>query len=305
MLRSVFNAHIGGCITVLTASALHRITFAPVIFHLVVGDEAARPLREAVESEESMAGEVVVLKDILHVGPLVRSQGESFGAMRSRFWNDVLPHEKEPTIVPDEGRILEVSNALHNSSDAQVWVWMAGAPGDVCAYHWLLGYLAKHGEKFKLVSAGGLPFLNASGAVFYPRGFSEVEPRELVKARRLARSLATGEAEIDGENWVALVEQDTGLRIHEGGKKLLSRPVDFYDKTLQSYLTAQPQKASRVVSTALSKNYLPPGDLWLGWRLRMMAEAGAVAVIGDATRPLKEWEVQLAGHTQLLEEAAQ
>lgn len=276
-----------------------------MIFHLVVGDEAARPLREAVASEESMAGEVVVLKDILHVGPLQRGDGESFGAMRSRFWNAVLPHEKEPIVVPDEERVLQISNALHKSVDAQAWVWMAGAPADVCAYHWLLGYLTKHGEKLRLVSTGGLPFLNAAGAVFYPRGFSEVTARELVKARRLARPLAAGEAEIDAENWATLVEQDTGLRTHEGGRKLLSRPVDFYDKILQSSLTAQLQKASRVVSTALSKNYLPPGDLWLGWRLRILAETGVVAAIGDATRPLKEWEVQLAGQAQPVEEAAQ
>lgn len=255
---------------------------------------AAAPLREAVASEESMAGEVVVLKDILHVGPLQRAEGESFAQMRSRFWNSILPAEKEPIEVPDEGRVLEVSNALHNHSNAEAWIWMAGAPADVCAYHWLLGYLAKHGEKFKLVSTGGLPFLNAQGAVFYPKGFSEVTPRELVKARRLARPLATGEAEIDGENWMTLAEQDSGLRTHEGGKKLVSRPVDFYDQTLQSFLPPQPQKASRVISAVFSKHHIPPGDAWLGWRLRTLVEAGLATAIGDPLRPLKEWEVQAA-----------
>jgi hypothetical protein len=269
-----------------------------VIFHLVVGDEAARPLREAAETEGSMAGEVVVLKDILHVGPLKRVEGESFSALRSRFWNEVLPAEKEPIVVPDEERVLQVSNELHNTTDAEAWCWMAGAPADVCAYHWLLGYLAKHREKFKLVSTGGLPFLNASGSVFYPKGFSEVSPRELVKARRLARPLATGEAEIDGENWAALVDADTGLRVHEGGKKLVSKPVEHYDNILRSFITAQPQRASRVISAALSKHYLPPGDMWLGWRLRMMAEAGELVVRGDATRPLKDWEVQSLGQEE-------
>ncbi len=269
-----------------------------MIFHLVVGDEAARPLREAVATEESLAGEVVVLKDILHVGPLQRGEGESFGVTRSRFWNEVLPHEKEAIVVPDEARVLEVSNALHNTADAEAWVWMAGAPADVCAYHWLLGYLAKHGQKFKLVSAGGLPFLNSSGAVFYPRGFGEVAPREIVKARRLARPLATGEAEIDGENWAVLVGQDTGLRIHEGGKKLASKPVEHYDSILQSFITAQPQRASRVVNAAMSKHNLPTGDTWLGWRLRAMAEAGVVVASGDATRPPKEWEVQAVGQEE-------
>ena len=41
-----------------------------MIYHFVVGDEAAKPLQEAIEAEESMAGEIVVLKDILHVGPV-------------------------------------------------------------------------------------------------------------------------------------------------------------------------------------------------------------------------------------------
>ena len=265
-----------------------------MIFHLVVGDEAAHPLREAVATEESMAGEVVVLKDILHVGPLKRGEGESFTQMRSRFWNSILPAEKDPIEVQDEGRVLEVSNALHNHADAEAWIWMAASPADVCAYHWLLGYLSKHGEKFKLLSAGGLPFLNAQGAVFYPKGFSEVSPRELIKARRLARPLATGEAEIDGENWATLVDQDTGLRTHEGGKKLVSREVDYYDKTLLSFVPSQAQKASRVVNAALSKHHIPPGDAWLGWRLRTMVENGSAVAIGDPSRPLKEWEVQAA-----------
>lgn len=263
-----------------------------MIFHLVVGDDAARPLREAVNAEESMAGEVVVLKDILHVGPLRREHGESFAQTRSRFWNEVIPGDGEPITVPDEERVLQVSNAIRNNANAQAWVWMAGAPADVCAYHWLLRYLARHGEKFRLVSTGGLPFLNTSGAVFYPRGLGEVTARELVKARRLSRPLATGEAEIDGENWASLVEADTGLRIHEGGKKLASRAIDFYDNILQSFVTAQPQKASRIVNAAMSKHSIPTGDAWLGWRLRLLAEGGKFNALGDTSRPLKEWDIK-------------
>jgi hypothetical protein len=264
-----------------------------MIYHVVVGDEAARPLLEAIATEPSMAGEVVVLKDILHIGPIQRADGQSFSALRTEWWQAVVPEAKSPIEVDDLERLLEVSNELYKGKDAQAWFWMAPWPADVCAYHWILPYLGKHAPRFCLLNLANLPFLNEAGKVFYPKNISELMPRELIKARRLARPVTPAELEMDGDTWQRLVEENGGIRTHEGGKKLRSQPENYYDAQLISTMSGQSQKASKVINQALTKFTLPTGDTHLAWRLREMAASGLIELNGDATRPYKDWEVRL------------
>lgn len=264
-----------------------------MIYHIVVGDEAAKPMYEAVVKEPSMAGEVVVMKDILHVGPLVRREGQSFSALRSEWWQVVSPDTKAPIEVPDLDRLLEVSNELYKDADAQAWCWMAPAPADVTAYYWMLGYLTKHSGRFHIVNLANLPFLDEAGKVFYPKSISELLPREIIKARRLARPVTPSESEMDAEVWRSLVADNGGIRTLEGGKKLASRPENYYDAQLISLLSNNFQKGSRLLSQAMSKYSLPTGDTFLAWRLRELAKAGLIELKAEAGKPYREWEVRL------------
>jgi hypothetical protein len=266
-----------------------------MIYHIVVGDLAAAQLQEAVSSEPSMEGTVVVLKDILNVGPLQKEEGTSFSAMRSAFWQEVVPNEKNPAEVDDLERLLEVSTQLHNHEDAKAWIWMAPIPADVCSFYWVLHYLGKHKGKLFHVSIEGLPFLNETGKVFFPKSLAEIMPKELVKARRLARPVTPAEVETDSETWNKMVEENTGIRTTEGGKRISSKNETHYDNQLESFCSHQFQKASRVVSQTLSKYNVPTGDLYLGWRLRKMAEEGRILLQGDTAKTLKDFEVKLPG----------
>lgn len=266
-----------------------------MIYHIVVGDLAAQPLQEAILSEPSMQGEVVVMKDILHVGPLQKEEGQSFSQLRSAFWQDVVMNEKQPIEVTDMERLLEISTAMFNDPEITAWFWMAPSPADVCTYHWLLKYLSKHTNRFYILNIANLPFLDENGKVYYPKSISEILPRELVKARRLARLVTPAEVEIDGDEWRKLVEENAPIRTHEGGKKLLSRSSDYYDNQLLSFCSHQFEKASRIITQALKKYPLPTGDLHLGWRLRKMAEEGKLVLQGDVSKSLKDFEVKLPG----------
>jgi hypothetical protein len=276
-----------------------------MIYHIVVGDLAAQPLQEAVMTEASMQGEVVVLKDILHVGPLQKEEGQSFSQMRSAFWQDVVINEKQPIEVNDMERLLEISAAMHNNEEAKAWFWMAPSPADVCAYHWLLKYLSKYPGRFFLLNVANLPFLDENGKVYYPKGISEVMPRELIKARKLARPVTMAEVEVDGEEWRKLVEDNAPIRTHEGGKKLTSRSGDYYDNQLLSFCSHQFEKASRIITHAMKKYPLPTGDLYLGWRLRKMAEEGKLVLQGDVAKTLKDFEVKLPGGDVIVEAKAE
>jgi len=266
-----------------------------MIYHIVVGDIAGNALKEAVNLEPALQGEVMVLKDILHVGPLKKGEGQSFSELRNAYWQEVAPNAKEPVQVDDMERLLEVSKAMYDNEDAVAWLWMAPWPADVCAYHWVMPYLSKHMGRFYLLNIAGLPFLDENGKVYYPKSIGEILPKELVKARRLARQVTPAEVEVDGEEWQKLVEENAGIRTHEGGKKLTSRGEDHYDKQLVSFCSHQFQKASRIVTQALNKYNIPTGDLHLGWRLKKIAEAGLLQLQGDTTKMLKDFEIKLPG----------
>jgi len=264
-----------------------------MIYHFVVGDEAAAPLREAVQAGPAMAGEVVVLKDILHVGPLLREEGTSFSALRSAFWQQVTASEKNPVTVDDTERLLTVSNAMRADKTAQAWIWMAPAASDVCAYYWALPFLSQHNGRLWILQIAGLPFLDENGKVYFPKNISGILPKELIKARRLARPVTPAEVEVDTEEWRRLTAENAPIRTHEGGKKIQSREVTHYDNQLTGFCTPQFQKASRIISQAIGKFHIPTGDLYLGWRLRQLAEQGTLQLQGDVGKTLRDFEVKL------------
>ena len=266
-----------------------------MIYHIVTGDVAAAPLKEAIITEPSMAGEVIVIKDVLSVGPLKKEEGQKFSELRSAFWQQVVINVKNPVQVDDMERLLETSLEVSKNEDARIWVWMAPWPADICTYYWVLKYLGKYPTRFYVVNIAGLPFLDEQGKVFFPKSIGEIQPKELIKARRLARLITPGELEVDTDEWRKTEAANAGIRTLEGGKRLNSKAEDFYDSQLGSFISHQFQKASRIIAQALAKFNLPPGDLYLGWRLRKMAEAGKLELQGDTTKGLKDFEVKLPG----------
>ncbi len=276
-----------------------------MIFHFITGDMAAAPLKDAILSDAGLEGEVVVVKDVLSVGPIQRPEGESFSGVRSAFWQQIMLNEKNPAQplveVDDLERVLEIGNNLAKSTSAAIWIWVAPMPADICTYFWVLHYLRKYADRIYIVNIAGLPFLDMEGKLFFPKSISELLPRELVKARKLARLLTKTEIETDSEEWGRLVQENTQIRVHEGGKKIASKPLNHYDAQLLGYCTHQFQKAHKIVGQAISKHTIPTGDMFLGWRLRKMTETGRLLLQGEITGKLKDFEVKLPGEEMQLE----
>lgn len=263
------------------------------LIHLIVGDATATPLIEAVALDEHLKGEVIVLKDILHVGPL-KTEGMTFSEGRTAFWNNVIPEKQHDILVDDLERLMEVSSRLSNNEDLNIWFWMAPTPADVTAYFWLLHFLKKHQGRFSVVNINGLPFLDENGKLFYPESIGHIPVKEMIKARKLARVTTPSEWETDADEWPRLIEENAGLRIHQGGKKLSGQGIDHYDILLLTFITAQNQKATKVVNQALSKHKLPTGDTFLHWRLRVMAELDEIE--------MNKGDVKLKGKSNTAEE---
>lgn len=274
-----------------------------MVFHFVVGDLAARPLTEALSGQES--AEIIVLKDILNVGPLAKEEGQSFSEMRSAFWQMVSPGDKHDTLVDDMERMLDVSKKMYEDDTILAWFWMAPLPADICAYYWLLFYLSKHSGRFMVINIAGLPFLNDSGKLFFPKSFAEVSAKEIQKATKLARPVSNSEVEVDTYEWKQIQAQNAAIRTMGGGKKINAHAVDFYDHLLLTHCTANYQKANKIINQAMGKEgHIPTGDLYLAWRLRELAQIGTLQLQGDPAKSTKDFEVKLFEENNQIETIA-
>ena len=270
-------------------------------YHFVVGDHAAKPLLEALSQHEET--EVIVLKDILNVGPVLKEEGQSFSEKRSTFWQMVAPNEKQEIQVDDMERLLDVSKKMYDNESIQAWFWMAPLPADICAYYWLLPYLSKHTGRFMVINIAGLPFLNDSGKLFFPKSIAEISTKEVLKAKKLARPVSPSEIEVDTYEWKQIQAQNAAIRTMGGGKKINNQPVDFYDHLLLAQCSASYQKSNKIIHTAIGKEgNIPTGDLYLTWRLRELAHLGTLQIQDPSGKTAKDFEVKLFEETNTSEE---
>ena len=74
--------------------------------------------------------------------------------------------------------------------------------------------------------------------LFYPVNLYEIPAKEFVKAKKLAREITPSEFEVDPDEWTKLCSENKGIRILEGGKKLVQEDYDHYDAVLKNLVTA-------------------------------------------------------------------
>ena len=180
---------------------------------------------------------------------------------------------------------------------------------DVCGYYWLMPQLKDYQGRVMVLFLNNLPFINEKGHIFYPSWLNEIQPKEFIKAKKLARPITLSEFEVDPDEWVRIVNDGGLVRILEGGKKIASKDDTFYDKEVLKNLTPEWQKAWRLVSNTLHRMPVKTGDVFIEWRIRQLIEQGKIEVTGDVSKGWKDFDVKLPGtkqqETELTEEALQ
>lgn len=266
------------------------------MIHIVFNEADVNVLKQAIELDETLQGEIVQIHDDFAVGPIQDIYiGEGIEARRN-WWTTVLgnsdlqgEHLKEEK--NDLSIIAHVVGTLRRNEDEVLWIWAAQNKHDVCGYYWLLYYLKEFQGKVQILYLNNLPFLNDKGQVFYPNWLSEIPAKEFLKAKKLAREITLSEFEVDPDEWAKLCTENGGVRILEGGKKLVSEDENFYDSELKKYVTADWQKASKIIHQFLSKAKHTTGDMYLLWRLKKMIEQDLFDVQGKVGN-MKDFEIK-------------
>jgi len=196
-------------------------------------------------------------------------------------------------MVDDKLVVHNLKKDLDENTKEEVWIWMGQNQHDVCGYYWLISQLKDYQGRIVVLYFNNLPFINEKGHIFYPTVLSEIQPREFLKAKKLNRKVTLSEFEVDPDEWNKLCTENAIIRILEGGKKIVSKDDDFFDKDIFNGLSNEWQKGNKAMQSILSKMKIKTGDVFLLWRIKKLVEDGRIQINGDTSKSWKDFEVKL------------
>lgn len=267
------------------------------MLHIVFNEADVEVLKEAIAMDESLVGDVVQIKDDYAVGPLQNIYEPSGIEERQEWWRQVLAGgdyegKADSGEVNDNKTIKEIVEKLQQDENEVVWIWAAQNGHDVCGYYWMLHYMRKFQNRVFILYLNNLPFFNAKGQIFYPNWLSQIPAKEFLKAKRMAREITLSEFEVDTDEWNKICNENRGVRILEGGKKIAQKDYDYYDAELKKCITKDWQKASKIIHQYLHKAENTTGDAYLLWRLKTLMAADLYDVQGKPGA-MKDFELKI------------
>jgi hypothetical protein len=268
------------------------------MIHVVFQEADIAVLTKAIELDESLAGEIKIVRDDYAVGP-IDNLFETEGYQARREWCKGLletsPYDTEQlmNLVDDWLAVHNLKKELDENEEQVIWIWIGQNQHDVCGYYWLISQLKNYQGRIYVLFLNNLPFINEKGLIFYPTALHEIQPKEFLKAKKLNRKVTLSEFELDPDEWKRLSTENAIVRILEGGKKIAGKEESFYDKDILSALNNEWQKGNRAMQGILSKMKVKTGDVFLLWRMRKLAAEDQIEINGDPSKGWKEFEVKL------------
>jgi hypothetical protein len=275
------------------------------MIHLVFNTADIAALEAAIELDETLSGKIVEIKDDYAVGPLLNIYDTEGYQARRDWWQNVLvhsPHHDQLAIVDDKLTAHQLINALNHDENEVIWIWMGQNAHDVSGYYWFMSQVKEYQGRIQVLYLNNLPFLNEKGQLFYPSYLSQIQPKEFLKAKKLARPITLSEFELDPDEWKKLCDENEGVRFLEGGKKLISLANNCYDKEILSLLTKNAQKLPSALSNITAKLKVKLGDAFVVYRLKALEEAGKLVFVGDWEKGWKDMVVQMPGSAAVVVE---
>jgi hypothetical protein len=193
----------------------------------------------------------------------------------------------------DRKTVEDIKGRMNEDPKEELWIWIGQNQHDVCGYYWLISQLKDFQGRVVILYFNNLPFIIEKGQIFYPTTLHEIQPKEFLKAKKLNRKVTLSEFEVDPDEWKRLCNENAMIRILEGGKKIVGKEEEFYDKDILSGLGNEWQKGNKSMQSILGKMKIKTGDVFLLWRMKKLAEEGKMEINGDTSKSWKDFEVKL------------
>ncbi len=269
------------------------------MIHIVFNESEVSLMNQVIELDEMLSGDVVQIKDDYAVGPLMAIDTEEGWQSRLAWWKTLLqgsPYGEETAgSFDDRETVRKLKSKLDENPQEELWIWMGQNQHDVMGYYWLMPQFKDYQGRVMVLYLNNLPFINEKGHIFYPSWLNEIQPKEFVKAKKLARPVTLSEFEIDPDEWRKIAEESAVVRILEGGKKIAGKEDSYYDSEILKNLTGEWQKATRLLSNTLHRMKIKTGDVFLMWRIKFLIAQERIEVTGDVNKGWKDFDVKLAG----------
>ncbi|MFN5987758.1 MAG: DUF1835 domain-containing protein [Chitinophagaceae bacterium] len=276
------------------------------MIHIVFNTADIAALEAAIALDESLVGKIIEIKDDYAVGPLLDIYETEGYQLRKNWWGNVLahsPYTDQLDIVDDRLTVHQLINALNHDENESIWIWMGQNAHDVCGYYWLMSQFKEYQGRIHVLYLNNLPFLNEKGQLFYPTYLSQIQPKEFIKAKKLARPITLSEFELDPDEWNKICTEQEVIKFLEGGKKIVNMDINFYDKEILSLLTKNAQKLPSALSNILAKMKVKTGDAFVVYRLKALADIGKIVFVGDWEKGWKDMVIQMpGGSNQVIED---
>ncbi len=191
------------------------------MIHIVFNEADVAVLQSAMVLDESLEGEVKLVRDDYAVGPIADLETESGRTYRKEWWQHLAAgteFEVAGMNVDDHLLISEIAELMRGDDKEDIWIWAAQNKHDVSGYYAILHWLKEFSGRVFILYMNNLPFINDKGGIFYPNWLSEIPAKEFTKAKKLAREITSSEWEIDPDEWQKLANENMGIRLLEGGK---------------------------------------------------------------------------------------
>jgi hypothetical protein len=268
------------------------------MIHIVFQQSDIEVLQKAIDLDESLQGNIVIIRDDYAVGPIENIYEAEGYQSRRDWWKaqlDQSPYDSNQLtdLVDDRLAVHELKKSLDENSAEEVWIWMGQNQHDVCGYYWLITQLQPYQGRVVVLYLNNLPFINEKGQIFYPTAIHEIQPKEFLKAKKLNRKVTLSEFEVDPDEWKRLCAENAMVRILEGGKKIAGVKEEFYDNDIVKGLSTEWQKGNKAMHAVLSKMKIRTGDVFILGRMKKLAEEGKIEINGDPSKGWKDFEVRI------------
>ena len=268
------------------------------MLHILFNEPDIERLKEVQQLDATLEGPIQLIRDDYAVGPIQALDSLDGQEGRLNWWKSCFKKTAYGSIpasplVDDPKVVAAIQEWLDVNPEAECWIWMAQNQHDVSGYYWLISQLKNWQGRIQILYFNNLPFINEKGQLFYPTWLEEIPPREFLKAKKLARPVTASEFEIDPDEWSRLMTENAGVRILEGGKKLLGKDFNYFDLELKRLLTKEWQRALRVITLMQSKMKVKTGDVFIQYRLSQLIEEGAIEANGKWEKGWKELDIRL------------
>ncbi len=262
------------------------------LIHILFDKAGAEALQKSFQLDDILEGEIVLLEDDLSAGPLQETFTDNGAQTRQDWWKSIRSADAPEPEAGDAIKLQGTLEKLQAEENTEIWIWAAQNARDVCGYYAVADRLPDFQGRVHIIYLNNLPFINEKGAIFYPVKLSQIQPKEFLKARKLAREITPSEFEVDREEWSRLMKENQMVRILEGGKKIKSEQADFFDQELLANAPKDFQKGFRVVVHLIHKSKHYVGEDYLLWRLKEIAAAGRLDCRGEL-KGGKDFEVKI------------